>query len=685
MPKHGSVVIMPDMEEIRQEYIYGNYSSVSSMFRVKGLDPSFRKYTKGWRKDKEQVLQFSEKIRTIVNLQAKNKKRPDPTPGQIAVAGSKLMSWDGKHAIRNDEISISTYTEMLDDAGITYPLAFIKRPLLQMDWTMVCESKENGRMAEDNLREFWEPFLRDSLTCLDYGFSGANPRWRSDGSNWFYKSPVFLHPATCSIKITEDGSFNGFTQDVSEGLKEIPVHKSLLFNYDSRMGNLYGRSILRAAYRYWYVDKYLYEFQFKGYERRLPGSFKAFAPEGKTLVRVKPDGTPEYENNLDMMQEVAESVRSNAVFTLLWREGTPFDVIDFSPSMEGLDHILKSHDSLDNLKAKAILVPDRIAGTDVGGSYNMAEVQSWWFANVVSSIMTTDIAGPLNHYFLEPFRIHNFGENSPKITWKPLPLSREKVAYLKEIFVEVMRNPQFTLASVIDPREMAKTIGVPIPTEGVVPEGVDPTREVIEPSDSSVPEREDPTPPTPSPAYEANLFSTIAAEVEEGNKIMAPSPDVISKYPPLDINHFVSQVGKIMAKQETDYLTELGKIGSVNTNTPVPIPQSKRDAVVKLIGKFARALYAEKIGKPEAIANTHLLESSTRAWLNGHAALMADEFLKETYDLAWMAVLEGFRKKLSLEATSKLVKKAFNYAINTVLPDFASSLVRRVYSFTEAK
>ena len=660
-------------EQVKSDYLYGNYQIVSDFLRANSLDvKTSRKFTKGWRDEKTKSLGFSQKAKRTLEfarqLQGDRKKQES-----IAKSGGVLTSF-GDESIRVDNISLETYTEMLDDPGVLMPLNVVQLPILQMEWTIDSESDEVKEYVEENLHSYWESYLRNILTFLPYGFAGFEKRLDTE-NDWEPKEPVLLPQPTTIIKIDkETGEFGGLYQDIQGGRTPlIEAENSQIYTYDKRSGNLYGRSILKSAYKAWYIDKFLYEWQLKGYERRLLGGLKAFAPKGSTQIGTDGNGDPVEVDNLVMMQEVAESFRSNAVMTIPWTEEKQFDIEDFSLSFEGLEHLEVAHRALDNSKAKAIFVPDRLAGTDEGGSFNLAETQAeLLYLSIMGVVRQIKITLQTQH--IDPMVSHKFGNNAPKAKWRPIPFGHKTKKFIESIFVEVLKNKNVDLSDILDVRKIAETSGVPVLSEEEEEKNKVERKQPEETVEDDESEMEDNN-SNSSIHFEdrKELTTRDFFPIEKGVKVNDNDGDFENSE-----KEFLEESAAILSEQKDAYVEDLRKAfnaGTVNTLNAVSI--RKQQKYIKFMRDFYRKYF--RIGADEVAGELKLekikaIPSDTRAWLNGMATLSAQGQMDKLEERTWRAVLNVIGKKEGFDQAAFDVKEIFRRYQRDELPTISAGV-----------
>jgi len=363
-----------------------------------------------------------------------------------------------------DTIQISTYKEMLDDGGILFPLLIFKIPIQNMRWQLVCKSQEIKKFATENLERIWKHLMRNLSTALEFGYSGNEKRFEARDGQWWLKIPLDMDPQYLTIKVTEDGSFDGLIQQLPWGNTEevtIPKEKCFVYTHDKRFGNLYGRSRIRSAYRYWFLDKYIFENHGLYTEKLAIATVLGKAPIGESQIGLDSENSPIMVDNLDLIQEIVESVRSSGGVSMPSEAGWNIELLEEKAGK--VYDFNADHDKMDQLKARAIFVFEEVAFGG-GGSYAKANIHSEWLSRAVESLANDMAKGYILPYLVDPLIRANFSGSLPKIDFEFEPLDPYVRNINKDVFLKTFDNePQDIKPDVI---ELAKRFRVPLTSEG---------------------------------------------------------------------------------------------------------------------------------------------------------------------------------------------------------------------------
>ena len=200
---------------------------------------------------------------------------------------------------------IEVYREMSDNDEMVYAIMFAIEMLMRScPFTVepqgtTAADKEAAEFVESCMNDMeytWQETLSEIISFIKYGWSyheivykrrnGKTKRRRTsskfdDGLIGWAKLPIRSQDTLYEWKYDEYGDLEGMVQacfpDYNQVL--IPIDKALHFITKSDKANPEGKSVLRGAYRSWYIKKRLQELEGIGIERNLAGFPVLTAPE----------------------------------------------------------------------------------------------------------------------------------------------------------------------------------------------------------------------------------------------------------------------------------------------------------------------------------------------------------------------------------------------------------------------
>jgi len=212
--------------------------------------------------------------------------RPAAIEGEKMLVGGELMhsyrladskNMDGVWFFPIDDIlrtkGFKIYRAMKDDDQVKACLSFKKILVAGREFEIKPadeseKAKQIAEFAEWNLRQKLDlkSVFYSALTALDWGFSAGEivygtAKWKGE-RKIIVEKIAHRDPEDIEIECDKHGNVLTFRQKERMFGKQIdlPPEKIFHFAHQSEFGNPYGRSDLRAAYRPWWVKKFLINF-----------------------------------------------------------------------------------------------------------------------------------------------------------------------------------------------------------------------------------------------------------------------------------------------------------------------------------------------------------------------------------------------------------------------------------------
>ena len=203
---------------------------------------------------------------------------------------------------------IRTYREMREnDPIVGASLLAIEQTIRKVRWTVVPPKIDDGQLAKKSadfvrtcttdMSHTWDAMMAEIVTMLAFGWSWMemvlkvrggetrNPKTNSrfdDGLVGFRKISLRMHSSLERWDFDDEGDTVGFFQQAHPDFltRYIPRQRSLLFRLKPEGNNPEGRSLLRTAYRPWFIKKSIEEIEAIGVERDLIGLPVITGPDG---------------------------------------------------------------------------------------------------------------------------------------------------------------------------------------------------------------------------------------------------------------------------------------------------------------------------------------------------------------------------------------------------------------------
>ncbi|MFA6691899.1 MAG: hypothetical protein WCR98_07970, partial [Saccharofermentanales bacterium] len=319
------------------------------------------------------------------------------------------------------------YLEMSSNDPVITAILHCSRQLIRnvtWDVTPASQTKADLEAAAflkecmDDMSATWSDFIDDCTSFFDYGFSyheivykrrmgpSRNPHKNSkftDGRIGWRKIAGRAQTSMHSWKFDDEGGLQGMYQYTSDGIKFIPIQKSLLFRTTANRGNPEGKSFLRGAYRPWYFKKHIEEIEGIGIERDLAGLPVTTAPPGIDIFDKENPKAVEAKN---AALKLVTSIRRDRNEGVVLPDGWKLDLLSSSSSRQfDTSTIINRYDQRIAITMLADIV---MLGADKVGSFALAKVkQSMLSASLDAQLAS--VCDIFNRYAIPRlFALNNF-------------------------------------------------------------------------------------------------------------------------------------------------------------------------------------------------------------------------------------------------------------------------------------
>ena len=286
------------------------------------------------------------------------------------------------------------YQEMSSNDPVITAIMHASRQLIRkVNWEVIPASQNAEDLAaaaflEECINDMsltWSDVIDEISSFFDYGFSyheivykrrmGQNkdPRKKSkfnDGRIGWRKIASRAQTSMHSWGFDSEGGISGMNQYTKDGIKFIPIEKSLLFRTTSNRGNPEGKSFLRGAYRPWYFKKHIEEIEGIGIERDLAGLPVVSAPEG---VDIFDDENPLAVKARDAALKLVTSIRRDRNEGIVLPAGWGLELLSSNSSRQFDTSVIINR--YDQRIAITMLADIVMLGADKVGSFALAKVK----------------------------------------------------------------------------------------------------------------------------------------------------------------------------------------------------------------------------------------------------------------------------------------------------------------------
>ena len=312
--------------------------------------------------------------------------------------------------------AVQVFKEMSENDPLVGSIIHTVTMLLRnVEWTVKPggKSKEDAKIADlvetsmHDMTTTWDDFITEALSMLVYGWSWhevvykrrgglwqKNPRLQSkhtDGLIGWRRIPIRAQETMVRWVFDDAGEIVGMVQMPPPSYKQIilPYDRSVLFRYRHSKGNPEGRSMLRNAYRPWYMKKRIEELEAIGIERDLAGLPIVKVPAH--FLRAKPGS--EQRKTVDEFRKLIKSLRRNEQEGLVFPNAFDQDTKQPLYSLELLgsggarsfntDSVIQRYEQRILMSVLADFIMVGHQGT---GSYSMHTDKTGIFRNTLNSI-----------------------------------------------------------------------------------------------------------------------------------------------------------------------------------------------------------------------------------------------------------------------------------------------------------
>lgn len=285
----------------------------------------------------------------------------------------------------NGKRAIKIYEQMRrSDATVNAALDAIKLPIQNADFIVDPASDD---AADQEVADFvydclhhvidWDKYLTEALTFLDFGYCVHEMVFEPREINGQLRIALvklgYRKQTTIEAWETEDHK-PGITQRDAEGkAHSIPEVKLVRLTRKQEGDNYQGISILRTAYRHWYIKDKLYKIDAMGHERHSLGVLDVTTPKGAQ------------EKDKKKMRQLARNLRANQESYLEHPEGWVVQFLDNKAnSMRDIEPSINHHDRqiMKNVLAQFL----EIGSSGSSGTRNVSEDQSRLFEQGVQTV-----------------------------------------------------------------------------------------------------------------------------------------------------------------------------------------------------------------------------------------------------------------------------------------------------------
>lgn len=277
--------------------------------------------------------------------------------------------------------------------------------------------------AINGMRQPWNEKVSEILTMIPYGWSMQEIVYQrnADGSVGWKDFAIRGQDSLLHWEFADNGDILGMYQSAPPLYQRVflPIDKCLLFRTSSRKNNPEGVSVLRSAYRPWYIGKNVENIQAIGAERIYNGIPVAWVPP-----ELFDDEASDAEKAiLAMWKSIVTSLRADEMQGLVLprsftEDGTPeYELQLLSPNgtqQIDTEQIIQRNNQM---IAMSVLADFVLLGHENVGSFSLSESKSNLFVTAIDAWLES-IADVVNRYAI-PKLLYLNGmsvDNPPKLS-----------------------------------------------------------------------------------------------------------------------------------------------------------------------------------------------------------------------------------------------------------------------------
>jgi hypothetical protein len=310
---------------------------------------------------------------------------------------------------------IKVYKEMRDNDPIVGAFLFALEMLMrQVTWgTEGASDKDVDQEAAEFLESCmydmsatWQDTLAEILSLLPFGWAyheivykrrvgitetdGSKRSKFDDGRIGWRKLPLRAQETLLEWDFDETGGVRGMKQLAPPDyvIRYVPIEKALLFRTSTAKGNPEGRSVLRNAYRPWYMKKHIEVFEGVGVERDLAGLPVAWVPP-EIITSTNPKDITIYNAFKKLVTNIRRDQQEGIVMPLAYNESGNklYDLTLLSTGGRRQFDTNSIINRYDQRIAMCVLADFLLLGTDKVGSFALSMSKTTLFQAALGAIL----------------------------------------------------------------------------------------------------------------------------------------------------------------------------------------------------------------------------------------------------------------------------------------------------------
>lgn len=386
---------------------------------------------------------------------------PETTKAQVVI----------KQGYKTGQAPLSSYAKirrMRKDPTISLVRLLFFAGIIESDWSVEVEDSAYDDAA-DYIHQQIMPSRRHILSkaalgCFDFGWQPFEKIFAIENGNFVLKKlKPLLQDITTIIEDEDTGQFLGFQQDG----KDLPLEKSLLFNFDVEGTNWEGESIMSNM-------EMPYDAAVK-----LNGAAERFDEKmaGAHWIVKYPDGESTFNGvttpNHEIADDILAALRSSGSIAIPMGKAMFQDIGVNDPNTAWSIELITASGAtfpfadrfsyLDKLKVRGAGFPERSILEGEFGTKAEAAAHADFVITMIE-YRHAGIVETINWHLVNQMLRYQYGASyENKVTIKPAPLNDSKREMLRNLYDRILSNPDGFVREVeaIDVDAVADALGVP--------------------------------------------------------------------------------------------------------------------------------------------------------------------------------------------------------------------------------
>lgn len=360
-----------------------------------------------------------------------------------------------------DNIPLATYEKMLlTDDTVSNGLGFLILAAMAQMGEFTHENKKIQKFVRDNFEKMRGNLcmkIKEILTSLWAGFSVTEICWKyEDGKYWVYDLQT-LNPATVIFDLEQDDGINKNCvkavwqyKDFTREKKFDNPSKFIVHTCNKRFGNPYGNSMLKSAYKNWYIKDEMFKLWAKAMSRHA--SPWTFVTTNDLHVNVDIDGVE--MTNREYLSMMLNQMYEGNIF--ISDDQTTMEIKQQQTAIS--DDFLKIIDYCNKMIYRSLLMPPLVGDNGKAGSYALGKKHFDSFIMAAKDIMA-EIIECLLEQLVRWMIVFNFRNYDNLGEWSVNEIGKDDLEMLSAVYEKLTDTGYISPADIEDRTKVRREFG----------------------------------------------------------------------------------------------------------------------------------------------------------------------------------------------------------------------------------